>query len=48
VELQPRSRGTFLSRSFRFLIAGILLLFWMVLITWTTLAIYYSNLVLSR
>jgi uncharacterized protein DUF4105 len=44
VKLQPRSHGTFLSKSFRFLIAGVLLLFWMVLITWSTLAIYYSNL----
>lgn len=44
MKLQPRSHGTFLSRSFRFLTAGILFLFWMVLITWSTLAIYYSNL----
>jgi len=44
VKLQPRSRGTFLSRFFRFLIAGVLFLFWMVLMTWSPLAIYYSNL----
>lgn len=44
MKLQPRSHGTFLSRSFRFLIAGFMFLFWMVLVTWSTLAIYYSNL----
>jgi hypothetical protein len=34
----------FLSGSLRFLIGGTRFLFWMVLVTWSTLAIYYSNL----
>jgi hypothetical protein len=39
-----RLRRGFLSRSFGWLIAIIWLLCWAALITWTTLAIYYSNL----
>ncbi|GEO13958.1 membrane protein [Microvirga aerophila] len=34
----------FPSRAFSFLTAGVRLLFWMVLVTWSTLAIYYSDL----
>jgi hypothetical protein len=38
------SLGKFLTRSFGFSVAGIRVLFWALLITWSTLAIYYSNL----
>src|SRR5829696_92322 len=38
------SHGRFLARTFGFLIAGIRFLCWALLITWGTLAIYYSNL----
>jgi Domain of unknown function (DUF4105) len=38
------SHGRFLTRSFGFLIVGIRFLCWAMLITWGTLAIYYSNL----
>ena len=44
MKLQQRPHRTFLSRFFGFLLAGILILFWIVLITWSALAIYYSNL----
>ncbi|WP_245439468.1 DUF4105 domain-containing protein [Microvirga aerophila] len=44
MELHSRSYGVFPSRAFSFLTAGVRLLFWMVLVTWSTLAIYYSDL----
>ncbi len=44
MKLQQRPHRTFLSRLFGFLLAGILILFWIALITWSALAIYYSNL----
>jgi hypothetical protein len=44
VELRSRSYGAFPSRAFGFLTAGIRILFWILLVTWSTLAISYSNL----
>jgi hypothetical protein len=44
VEFRSRSYGAFPSRTFGFLTAGIRLLFWILLVTWSTLAISYSNL----
>jgi hypothetical protein len=44
VERRSKSYSTFPSKVFGFLTVGIRLLFWMVLITWSTLAISYSNL----
>src|SRR5918993_5134076 len=44
VESRPRSYRTLLSGLRRLVIAGLRFLFWIVLITWSALAIYYSNL----
>jgi Domain of unknown function (DUF4105) len=44
MERRLRSHARILSRPFGFLVAGLRLLGWAVLITWCTLAIYYSNL----
>jgi hypothetical protein len=44
IEVRPRSHGPFLSGFFTILAAGVRFLCWAVLITWATLAIYFSNL----
>src|SRR5918993_4475777 len=44
MESRPRSYRTLLSGLRRLVIAGLRFLFWIVLITWSALAIYYSNL----
>lgn len=44
MKLRSRLRGSIPSRSLGVLNAGLRLLFWTVLITWGTLALYYSNL----
>ncbi len=44
VESRPRSYRTLLSGLCRLVIAGLRFLFWIVLITWSALAIYYSDL----
>jgi hypothetical protein len=41
---RPRSYGTFLAGLRRLVVAGLRFLFWIVLITWSALAIHYSNL----
>ena len=44
MEPRPRSYRTFLSGLHRLVIAGVRTLFWVGLITWSALAIHYSNL----
>ena len=44
MKLRSRLHGSILSKSLGVLNAGLRLLFWTVLITWGTLALYYSNL----